>query len=181
MAGKELRMEDKKRIGEFTFRDAKIIWRNFEGRATDFNNKGDRNFNIVINPDDVDTMREDGWNIKERPPKREGDDMLYHLKVKVQYDSPYPPNVWLVTSGHKTKLNANNVKLVDTARIKRVDVTIRPYVYPPKPNRPEGGVTAYLKTMYITLQEDILDEMYANIPDTSFVNSVSDEELPFED
>lgn len=176
--------EEKKKIGEYTKRDAYIFWRNFEGRETKFNDKGKRNFALAIPIEDVQKLSEDGWNVKCREPKREGDEPLYYIQVKVQMDSLYPPNIWLVSevSNRKTKLDARTAKLVDTASIKSVDVTIRPYVYPPSSICPNGGVSAYLKTMYVTINEDVLDEKYANIPDTAFMGNASDEEeLPFND
>ena len=45
--------------------DARIIFKNFEGRGDKFNREGDRNFSLLIeDPDTADAMIKEGWNVR---------------------------------------------------------------------------------------------------------------------
>ena len=41
-------------------RDAKLFFRNFEGREQQFNAKGDRNFGVFIDPEVAEQLKTDG-------------------------------------------------------------------------------------------------------------------------
>ena len=71
--------------GKLMIEDARILYRNFSGTGTDYNREGDRNFNVII--EDQETalaMQKDGWNVKFRPARDEGDLHIYHIKVNVK-------------------------------------------------------------------------------------------------
>lgn len=156
----------KKFISESTINDAELIFRNFAGEARKFNPAGQRNFCIKL-PDDVaEQMTRDGWTgVKHLAPKEEGDTPQAFIKVKVNYGSARPPRAVLVTSRNKTSLGEREIDMFDVADIKKVDVRISPF----RREDPDTGdvtVTAYLKTIYLTINEDDLDLMYAGVPDT---------------
>lgn len=148
-------------IDNIIMENAKIIFRNFSGEESRFNRAGQRNFNVVIeDPDLAQSLIEDGWNLRPRAPREEGDDPSYLLQVAVSFDN-IPPRVWLVTRHGKTQLDAESIGSLDYAEIKNVDLTIRPYCWEiPSKDGPKSGVKAYLKTMYVTIEEDPFADKY---------------------
>lgn len=142
------------------FDDARIIFRNFAGEQTKFNREGDRNFCVIIPDDLVDQLREDGWNVKSLQPREEGDPVRHYMKVSVSYKGR-PPRVVLISSRGRTDLGQDQISMLDYVVIRRVDLIVRPYHWEV---RGETGISAYLKTMYVTIEEDELDIRYADIP-----------------
>lgn len=131
--------------------NAKIRFRNFAGRPDEYTREGDRSFALVIEDEDLaNKLREDGWNVKMRLPKEEGAEPWYYLKVKVNFDG-IPPKIVEVTSLNRVALNEDTVGILDTAELKSVDVEVSPYHWE---IGGRSGITAYLKTMYATIEED---------------------------
>lgn len=131
--------------------NAKIRFRNFAGRPDEYTREGDRSFALVIEDEDLaNKLREDGWNVKMRLPKEEGAEPWYYLKVKVNFNG-VPPKVVEVTSRNRVALNEDTVGILDTAELKSVDVEVSPYHWEVGGR---SGITAYLKTLYATIEED---------------------------
>jgi len=141
-----------------TIRDARILWRNFEGNETTFNPKGKRNFHVVLDKDLADILSAKGWNVKVRDARKEGDDPLIHIQVTVAMDGAYPPKVVQLSSSGQLELNQHTIKNLDWADLEKVDLILSPYNW--NFNNKEG-ITAYLKTMYVTLREDELEKEYS--------------------
>ena len=138
--------------------NAHIIFRNFSGRASKFNREGDRNFCVVI--DDQETaqqMAKDGWNVKIRPPREEGDAQFNYLPVKVKYGE-YPPNVYLSSGNNMVKLDEESVNCLDDIDIVSVDMDIRPYNWEVND---KTGRTAYLQSMCVTQEVDRFASRFA--------------------
>ena len=102
-------------------------------------------------------LMNDGWNVKPLKQRDEDDDLRYHLPISVTYDY-FPPKVYIVTKKKKTLLNAETIDSLDYAEIKNVDLTIRPYEWEVEEKH---GIKAYLKTMYVTIEEDEFADKYA--------------------
>lgn len=137
--------------------NARLLFNNFSGKETIYNREGDRNFCVVI--DDAKTaekLKLDGWNIKTLPMRDEDEEPTHYLKVRLKYD-PIPPNIYLITSRNKTLLTEETVGSLDFAEIKNVDLIIRPYNWTTMNN---SGVSAYVKTMYVTIEEDVFASKY---------------------
>lgn len=146
-----------------TVENAHLIYRNFSGAPSQFNREGDRNFCVRFDVDTAQKLADDGWNIKFREPREEGDEPFGYLPVAVNYNN-FAPNIWLVTSHNKTRLDANTVSQLDYAEIQNVDLVIRPYNWEVSGKK---GTKAYVKNMYVTIVEDDFADKYADIPDGS--------------
>jgi hypothetical protein len=117
---------------------------------------------VIEDPELAQRLMEDGWNLRARTPREEGDEPSYYLQVAVSFDN-IPPKVWLITKRQKTQLDAESIGTLDYAEIKNVDLTIRPYCWEiPGRDGTKSGVKAYLKTMYVTIEEDPFAAKYAD-------------------
>lgn len=151
--------------------DARIMFRNFRGEGTPMNQEGNRNFAVLLDPAVAETMAADGWLIK--PPKEmpSGDIRDPYLSVKVSFKGR-PPKIVMITSRGRTDITEETVNLLDFCIFKHVDLIFRPYQWEVGD---KSGVKAYLKSMYVTIEEDELDLKYADVPDADGVQQRDDE------
>lgn len=143
---------------------AQLIFKNFQGKKGDYNKEGNRNFGVLLDEELAENLKRDGWNVKYLYPKDDDPEGLPQpwLPVKVSFN-PYPPIVQLISSRGRIKLNEETVDQLDWTRSKNVDLVINPYNYPAMQGRP-AGVSAYLKALYVTIEEDRFARKYADIP-----------------
>ena len=131
--------------------DARIIFKNFEGRGDKFNREGDRNFSLLIeDPDTADALAERGWNVKIKPGRDEDEEPFMRLPVKVKF-TEYGPNVYLRTGDRVNKLDEESIGCLDNIDIESVSMDIRPYDWEVNGRT---GRTAYLQSMEVVQRID---------------------------
>ena len=138
--------------------EARIIYRNFSGAPSKFNREGDRNFAVSI-PDQelANELIEEGWNVKIKAPREDGDEPFMYLPVKIKFNDR-GPNIYLRSGNARNKLDEETVGMIDDIDIIHVDMDIRPYDW--EVNGKEGR-TAYLQSMEVFQNLDRFEARWA--------------------
>ena len=152
--------------GKLNIENAKMLFRNFAGQEKMYNPEGKRNFCVILeDPEVINMLKKDGWNVKHRDPREEGEEELFYLPVEVSYKVK-PPYIMVITGSASTLLDEESVSMLDYADIMTADLVINPYSWDVNGNK---GVKAYLDRAYITLEEDPFAKKYSS----------GDDEVPF--
>lgn len=138
--------------------DARITYRNFEGKGTKYNREGDRNFAWIIPDEELAGRLSDlGWNVKVKPPREEGDDPFMYLPIKIKFNNN-GPHVYLTTPVNHTRLDEDMIGMLDDIEIESVSLDIRPYDWEVQG---KTGRTAYLQSMEVRQRMDRFAARYA--------------------
>lgn len=138
--------------------DARIAFRNFRGEGDKYNREGDRNFALIIPTEDLaDRLDKEGWNVKIRDPKEEGDLPFMYLPVKVKFNDR-GPQVYLRTGDAVNRLDEESVDILDDIDILGVNLDIRPYDWEVNG---KTGRTAYLQSIEVIQEIDRFAARYA--------------------
>lgn len=149
-------------------------FRNFSGKQTKYNAEGDRNFCVVIPSDLAEILSKDDWTVKMLNKRNDSEEDKYYIKVKVRFNSNRKPKIVQITSGGKTLLDEESVENLDWADIVSADISINPYE---STVRGEHYISGYLKSLFVTIDEDELDKKYSDVIGAS--EEVVDEDIPF--
>lgn len=146
-----------------TIEGAQVIFKNFAGAPDKFDKTGHRNFHLLLDEDLASELQDKGFNVKPLRKRDEDEDQMYHMEVKVNYESRMPPRITMLGSVNGQRINEvlldeDTVRLLDTSMFVETDLTINPYEWEV---RGATGTTAYLKTMYVTVELDPLEAKYA--------------------
>jgi len=160
------------KIGCLNIEDAHIMFRNFSGKESKYNTKGNRNFCVLI--DDVKyvkKLRKDGWNVRTLAARDDDDEDRYYLQVALNFKY-MAPKVLMITRHKKTSLTEETIDSLDYADIAHIDMVLRPYQWSVNGST---GIKAYLKAMYVTIEEDDFAEKYEG----EGYDDVDGEDVPF--
>ena len=158
----------------------RMKYKNLSGTIGEFNPQGKRTINIVIPPEYVESMVADGWRIREKPPLEEGDLPEYLMKVSFSFkgDPTKDPEVWRITGEgsrrRKQRLSAATVGNLDHELI--TGFTIEMY-QAKAPIDKNPGFAAYGKRLFVNVEEDELDLLFADIPESGSEPDL--DEVPF--
>lgn len=139
----------------------RITFRNFAGKEGPYNSEGDRNFAVLLDEKTAKMMAEDGWNVKALKAREEGDPDQPYLPVAIGFKIK-PPRIVMVTSRGRTPLDEQSCEILDWAEIENVDLIVRPYEWSVNG---KSGIKAYLKSIYVTVREDELEQKYSAMDD----------------
>ena len=137
------------------------MFKNFAGREDQYNRAGDRNFAAVLPEDLASAMLADGWNVKRFKEREEGVEPDFYIEVAVSYKNK-PPRVTTISSAGRMQLDESQIDILDYADMANVDLIINSYNWQVGE---KSGIKAYLKTMFVTLNEDELERKYAQMED----------------
>ena len=138
--------------------DARIIYRNFSGVGSKYNREGDRNFALVIPNEEIkDALVQEGWNVKIKAPREEGDTPFMILPVKIKFNER-GPRVYLKSGQALNKLDEETVGCLDDIDISSVDLDLRPFDWDVNG---KTGRTAYLQSIHVTQNIDRFAARYA--------------------
>jgi len=145
--------------GTVLIEDAKIVLRNFEGKEDKFNAKGTRSFCVLLDEKLATDLDEDGWNVRSFKSKEPDEPDQPFIRVAVSFKNK-PSLIVMITSGGRTTVTEDLVEILDSVDIKKVDLIFQPYAWNAAG---KSGIKAYLKTMFIEIQEDALQLKYREL------------------
>lgn len=158
-------MSEKKVTRNIKIEDARLIFKNFKGERSEYNDEGNRNFGVILNDELASELIEEGWHVKFLRPAPDDPEEYRRpwLPVKVKFGK-IPPIIQLISSRGKIALDEDTVGQLDWTPAIYIDLIIRPYNYPALKGR-SAGVSAYLKAIYYTKDEDEFELKYSDVPD----------------
>lgn len=118
-----------------------------------------RKGNIIIpTKEQADELAELGFNVKCTVPKEgeeEGFIPKYFIAVRINYDSEWPPKVYLVSGDSEPRLlDESTVNIIDNIYVTNVNVVLNTYY-----SERNDTWSLYVKTMYV--EQDVDDDPFA--------------------
>lgn len=144
---------------------ARIIYRNFSGRGTQYNREGDRNFCVVIEDQETaDKLIDEGFNVKIKQPREEGENPFMYMKVNVKYHpktsdlARLNPTAVLISGRNRNTLDEESICCLDSIDIANVDMDLSGSNWK---IQDRSGRSAYLSKIYVTQEIDRFASRYA--------------------
>lgn len=145
----------------FQIENARLIFRNFTGKEGRFNQEGQRSFAVILDDETATLMEKDGWNVRYLESREEGEENTPYITIAVNFKIK-PPRITMITSTSRTVLTEDNVAVLDWADIRNCDLIANASFWEVGG---KTGIKAYLKTMFVTIEEDELERKYAVMED----------------
>lgn len=143
-----------------------LIFRNFSGTGGKFNREGNRNFCVILSEEEGKALKASGWNVKQRPPREDGEILPPYMKVSIGTDSFLKGRTKIYRmdvdvdgtprrDGNgdivKAVLTPETVGQLDSAYIVDAQVILSPYYYD---IQGRSGISAYVDEMTVVVQMD---------------------------
>lgn len=111
-----------------------------------------RRANIIISQELADKLSDEGFNVKATKP-REGEEEgfipKYFVKVQANYDSDWPPKIYLVPDNEAPiELDENTIGRIDKVYVTNVNCVLNPYY-----SQRNNTWSLYIQTMYVEFSE----------------------------
>lgn len=163
------------RVSAVTIEGTRLVFRNFAGEKGKFNKNGQREFGAVLPRELALQMKEDGWNVKQfRAREDDVEEPDFYILIKIG-ENNYPPKLVMINSRGRVDIPVGEADILDWVTIAKADLIINPYHWE---RDGDSGISAYLRSLYITVDEDELERKYADVPDAGPA-IIDDEEVPF--
>lgn len=117
-----------------------------------------RKANIIIpTKEQADDLAEQGFNVKRTSPKpgeEEGFVPAYFIAVRVNYNSEWPPKIYLVSGNSEPRLlDESTISTLDKIYVTNVNAVLNPYY-----SERNKTWSLYVKTMYV--EQDVDDDPF---------------------
>lgn len=159
------------REDQIRLENVRLCCRNFAG--TKFGKSATRSFGVLIDEELAHRLEEDGWTaVKwfDGNPDDPQDKPRPWLSIKFKYGidtrtgRKTGPNIVLIRSCGKKRLTEETVDQLDWSLIKKAQVIAHPFAYPAKNGNP-AGISCWLDALYVEVEEDDFELMYADVRD----------------
>ena len=149
------------KVAIFGLENRDIIYRNFTGRVDrQYNPMGRRLFTIVLDPMSAQVFQRKGYNVKVAPPKDDGEEPTYTLKVGVRFDLNFAkPRIGQFKRGRKVPVDEGNIANFDNATFEEVNLVVRPYTYIDR-STGKDKISAQVDEMSAYLASGVLEELW---------------------
>lgn len=150
-------------IDDIEIENAQVKWpfSNFDGDDK-LSGPGNYNFTIILDDEQAERYRAEGWNVKTYEGRDEGDPPEHTLKVIISYKFD-APHVYLIKGDRKFRATERDLADIRRDTLEQLDVIISPSRW----SRPNGdaGVSAYVKELYAQVKQSRFSERYADYED----------------
>lgn len=162
---------------KITMRNVVVRFPNFDGAASGYNPAGNRNFNILLTEDEASELREKGFYVKSKI--RDDGMVLETLKINVSYRGYSAPKIIVICRGEQIEYTEDDdLSKIDglykTGSVIKTDLRFSPYRN--KDRTDNYGYSAYLDSIYITIEDDPLAAEYDAMCSSY---TPSDDDVPF--
>lgn len=106
--------------------------------------------NIIVPEELAEELTDEGFNVRHTDPKDNEYEKTYFVKAAVNYDSKFPPRIFLVSGDNPPELlDVESVGVIDTMYIRNVNVILSKYY-----NAKIDKWSLYVRTMYVEQELD---------------------------